>query len=92
MKETEKITLEDNPIADAERRIAWMLAWHMSDGGQKGNWGRLPDFTKVALASTLANGIKDEQFRKTVLVAAAEYIKRVSEKPIGNVGEGSRAA
>jgi hypothetical protein len=80
--EREKITLEDNPIVDAERRIAWLLAWLGSAGGQTWNFGHLPDFTKVALSSTIASGIKDAQFRRAVLMAASEYMQRASEKPV----------
>jgi len=86
-----EITLSHNPIADAERRWLWVIPWLASDGGQIGPLGDT-DFTAVALSASIVNRVKDEAYRKTVLMEAADYIKRAAEKPVANPGKEPRAA
>jgi hypothetical protein len=93
MANEKEITLSYNPIADAERKWLWLLSWLASDGGQIGPLGDGdPDFTAVALSASIVNLVKDEAYRKTVLLGAAEYIKRAAEKPAANAGKESKAA
>jgi hypothetical protein len=86
-----EITLSYNPIADAEKKWLWVIAWLASDGGQIGPLGDT-DFTAVALSALIVNRVEDEAYRKTVLMGAAEYIKRAAEKPAANVGKQPKAA
>jgi hypothetical protein len=91
---TEKLTLDDNPFVDAERRLLWMMTIIVTGGGQTGGLGHgtISDVTKVSLVATLASEIKDEQFRKTVLLAVSGYMKSASEKSVSNTGIESKVA
>jgi len=92
MSDLKEITLADNPIADAEERLALLIAFLASRHGQTRASGDITEFTSVAVTASIANGINDGAYRTAVLTAAAEYIQRAAGNSAVNVGIQPEAA
>jgi hypothetical protein len=92
MTDLKDIPLDYNPLLQAERELLLMIAFRQSRYGQTGSSGDFSDIAAVALSASIASGIKDGAYRKTVMMASAEYIQRVAETPMVDVGTESKAA
>jgi hypothetical protein len=93
MKDEREIPVVVNPFESELQTIRKMVA--LMSYGIPQLWGggyAIPDVTKVSLVATLASEIKDEQFRKTVLLAVSGYMKSASEKSVSNTGIESKVA